>query len=125
MLFECWNFNKPVKMSVQVGTTSKLAKVESDNQKPVWSALASPESRPCCSVQVCRQVSSPVSLWSSGRGSLMWWFYLTRRWMFPHSSRCNSEYAGICHTLYAPGERQNVKIEGLKSHIVEKSNCPV
>lgn len=29
--------------------------------------------------------------------------------MSPHSSHCSSEYADICHILYAPGVRQNYK----------------
>lgn len=90
-------------------------KVITDSPKPAWWALASPESLPCCSVQVCRQVSSPVSLWSSGRGSWTWWSCWRRRVTSPHSSRCSSASADICHILYAPGVK--IPREGLKFHI--------
>lgn len=80
-------------------------KVIRDNPKPSWGAAASPESLLCCSVRVCRQVSSPVSLWSSGRASGMWWSYWRRRWTSPRSCRYSSEYADICRTPYAPGEK--------------------
>lgn len=78
-------------------------KVNSDNPKPSWRAPASPESLRCCNVPVCRQVSSPVSLWSSGQGSVRWWS-LKRRWRSPRSCRCSSECADTCRTLYAPGQ---------------------
>lgn len=77
-------------------------KVITDNPKLVWWAPASPESLPCCSVQVYRQVSSPVSLWSSGQGFLMWWSYWRTRLMSPHSSHYSSVFADICHILYGP-----------------------
>lgn len=75
---------------------------ESEDPTPGRRALASPESPLCCSVQLCRQESSPVSLWSSGPGSVRWWSYWRRRWWSPRSCHCSSECADICHTPYAP-----------------------
>lgn len=92
-------------------------KVISDNPKPLWRSLASPENLLCCSVQVCRQVSSPVSLWSSGLESLTWWSYWKRRWRSPHSCHCNSECADIFRILYAPGAGQNVRQRVTDRHV--------
>lgn len=103
-MFVCFVVVGLVKICLQWDWNSKWKlKVISDNPKPSWRALASPESPLCCSVRVCRQVSSPVSLWSSGRGSVTWWSCWRRRSMSPRSCRCSSECADICHTLYAPG----------------------
>lgn len=88
---------------------SLIGKWERDRkitQSPSWCSAASPESLLCCSVRVCRQVSSPVSLWSSGQGSATWWSYWRRRWTSPRSCRCSSECAGICRTPCAPGGRR-------------------
>lgn len=111
--YRTWNPHEICLFCLRYATVKPTLKLNMNriDPQPWWRAPASPESLLCCSVQECRQESSPVSLWSSGQGSARWWSYWRKRWTSPRSCHCSSECADICHTPYVPG-RGRWEIEG-------------